>query len=461
MDRSARLKFSERVKTLVIQDELHLISGPLGSITGLYEGVIEELCTDRRNGAITRPKLVCSTATIRAFDEQLLALYARPRAALFPPPGLDVSDSFFSRYARDPNDPSKLAHGRLYVGVNGVGHGSLQTTQVRTFSALLQAPMEFTLEERDPWWTLLTFFNSLRELGTTLTLFQSDIPDYLKAVRLRHGLEPQSTRSVWNIKELTGRLSGEEVPRAIADLELTTNVPGVHPVDVCLASNIIEVGVDIPRLSLMTVVGQPKTTSQYIQATGRIGRRWWERPGVVVTVYNAGKPRDRSHFERFRTYHQQLYAHVEPTSVTPFSSRALERALHAAMVAYVRQFGARDRGRGPAETPFPMPTQLIDAFGELIAARVRTVDPNEQAVLLKTLERLTKEWAAIGGERYQSVPNAAASSPGLLSPAGSHIDPGARARTWMTPQSMRNVDAGCKVVITKIWVNDMVKAANG
>ena len=111
-------------------------------------------------------------------------------------------------------------------------------------------------------------------------------------------------------------------------------------VDICLASSIVEVGIDIDRLSLMAVVGQPKTTSQYIQVTGRIGRKWWERPGLVATIYSASKPRDRSHFEKFRTYHERLYAQVEPTSVTPFSPPVLDRALHAVLVAYVRQLGA-------------------------------------------------------------------------------------------------------------------------
>ncbi len=319
---------------LIIQDELHLISGPLGSMSGLYEPVIEELCTDRRSGKAIKPKLVCSTATIRAYREQIRALYGRNQAALFPPPGLDVADSFFSRYALNPDNSGKLAHGRIYVGVNGPGHGSLQTTQVRTFSALLQSP--FTLDDagRDPWWTLLTFFNSLRELGTTLTLFQSDIPDYFKVIRNRNGLDIKSLRSLWNIQELTGRLNSEEVPRAIQELErrVDSSEKG-SPVDVCLASNIIEVGIDIGRLSVMAIVGQPKTTAQYIQVSGRVGRRWEVQPGLVTIIYNASKPRDRSHFEKFRTYHQQLYAQVEPTSVTPFSPQALQRALHAAMVA--------------------------------------------------------------------------------------------------------------------------------
>src|SRR4029453_14815374 len=107
--------------------------------------------------------------------------------------------------------------------------------------------------------------------------------------------------------------------------------------DACLASNIIEVGVDIDRLSLMGVVGQPKTTAQYIQVTGRVGRRWWERAGLILTIYNPSKSRDRSHFEQFHSYHRRLYERVEPTSATPFAISAIKRALPGALIVWARQ----------------------------------------------------------------------------------------------------------------------------
>src|SRR5436305_3678232 len=181
----------------------------------------------------------------------------------------------------------------------------------------------------------------------------------------------QGVRKFWNILELTGRLQNDEVPEAISKLEVEyeRDEQSNRPVDVCLASNIIEVGIDIDRLSLMTVVGQPKTTSQYIQVTGRIGRRWFERPGLVVTLYGASKPRDRSHFEKFRSYHERLYAQVEPTSVTPFSPPALDRALHAVITAYARQAGPREL----ADSPFPYPEDVIARLRQLLLPRVQAV----------------------------------------------------------------------------------------
>jgi len=429
---------------LIIQDELHLISGPLGSMVGLYEIMIEELCTDRRNGKAIPPKIVSSTATIRRYADQIKSLYAREKVALFPPPGLSADDSFFARYAT--NADRKLEHGRIYVGVHAPGLGSLQTTQVRSFTALLQAPIALIPEQRDPWWTVLLFFNSLRELGTTLSLLQSDIPDYFRVLMNRMGLDYSQVRKFWNILELTGRLRNEEVPEAISKLEVKYDQAGQkdYPVDVCLASNIIEVGIDIDRLSLMAVVGQPKTTSQYIQVTGRVGRRWWERPGLVVTIYGASKPRDRSHFEKFRSYHERLYAQVEPTSVTPFSPPVLDRALHAIIVSYVRQFGDRNITR----SPYPYPSQLIEHLRQIILPRVRAIDAEEVPNFERVFNKRSKEWRQWQRNVWEDY---SGTEIPLLRYAGSYVSPEQARLSWPTATSMRDVDTQCEAIITSLY----------
>ncbi|HEX8145016.1 MAG TPA: helicase-related protein [Pyrinomonadaceae bacterium] len=429
---------------LIIQDELHLISGPLGSMVGLYEAVIEELCTDRRGETPVPPKIVSSTATIRRYAEQINALYARDQVTLFPPPGLEAGDSFFARYSKNPD--GSLRPGRIYVGVHAPGLGSLQTVQVRTFSALLQAPVPFTDEERDPWWTLLLFFNSLRELGTTVSLFQSDIPDYFRVLLNRTSLTPAQIRDFRYIKELTGRLRSEEVPEAIAALEVRTTDLGTRPVDVCLASNIIEVGVDIDRLSLMAVVGQPKTTSQYIQVTGRVGRLPQERPGLVVTIYGASKPRDRSHFEKFRSYHERLYAQVEPTSVTPFSPRVLDRALHAIMAAYAVQEGDQEL----VSRPYPYPEDMVNELRRILMPRVRQVDAAEVPNFERVFDRRAREWRNwqrtkwYGKWNDEDIP--------LIRAAGTYASRERANLSWATPMSMRNVDAECQIEITRLYI---------
>jgi len=432
---------------LIVQDELHLISGPLGSMVGLYEGVIEQLCTDRRGAEALRPKIVSSTATIRRYEDQVRGLFARERVALFPPHGIDAADSFFAAYATyPPGHPraGEVREGRMYVGVHGGGLGSLQTAQVRTFAALLQAGMDLPEQERDPYWTLMVFFNSLRELGTSLSLLQSDIPDYMKVIRNRRGSSWDDVRRLNREMELTSRLHNDEVPQVMEALAVPYG-QGKDVVDVCLASNIIEVGIDIDRLSLMAVVGQPKSTSQYIQVTGRVGRRWEDRPGLVATIYSPTKPRDRSHYEKFRSYHERLYAQVEPTSVTPFAPPVLARAVHAVIVSWVRQ----RLEAGPAGSPYPVPLAAIEEAAAILRRRVNTVDREEAASLDGALARRAGEWQRwLPGEWRRA---GAAAEPGLLYAAGDYADPEERVRSWATPISMRNVDAECQGVITGIY----------
>lgn len=426
---------------LIIQDELHLISGPLGSVVGLYETVIEALCTDHRGAEPRKPKIITSTATIRRYREQARALYARDDVRLFPPHGLHAGDSFFAQYACEPD--GRLSPGRMYVGVHAPGLGSIQTAQVRTFASLLQAPMALHKDQQDPWWTLLSFFNSMRELGTSLSLLQSDIPDYLTVMKNRSGLDWSDMRNIRIPKELTSRLRHDEIPQAIEDLQKTT--ASSSAIDVCLASSIIEVGVDIDRLSLMTVIGQPKSTSQYIQVTGRVGRRWWERPGLVVTIYGSAKPRDRSHFEHFRSYHERLYAQVEPSSATPFSPPVLDRALHAVLVAAVRQFGATGL------TPWPLPEELVDTASELLLHRVMLVDPTEREELLRVLKQRKHEWR--DWERTDWQARGASAQAPLLRRAGAWVPDEVRRLSWATPNSMRDVDAECRVEVTSLYAS--------
>lgn len=420
--------------SLIIQDELHLIAGPLGSMVGLYEPVIDNLCTDYRSEAPIKPKIIASTATIRRYSDQIRGLFGRDEVALFPPHGLEEGHSFFA-------EPATLSDGspepgRRYLGIMSASLGSMQTVQVRVAAATLQGATEVAEPDRDGYWTNLNFLNSLRELGNTVSLLESDVPDYLTGLRRRDGIVPRWPRQTM---ELTSRRRSDEIPKAIEKLEVRYGQQSC--VDICLASNIIEVGVDIDRLALMTVVGQPKTTAQYIQVSGRVGRRADESPGLVIVIYGAAKPRDRSHYERFRTYHQALYAQVEPTSVTPFAMPVLRRALHAAAVSHIRQIS-------PGATPHPFPQSEYDAAIALLRERATLVDPGEVPVL----ERLSRiraqqwdrwertEWEAnvVGGDPKQGLMRYAGTLPGLDS----------KATIWDVPTSMRNVDAECEIRIS-------------
>ncbi|MFJ8956144.1 helicase-related protein [Streptomyces sp. NPDC102381] len=425
---------------LVIQDELHLIAGPLGSMTGLYESVIVELCTDYRRAAPAAPKIIASTATIRRHEEQIRALYGRGRVNLFPPHGIDAKDSFFAVYDRD-SMTDELLPGRKYVGVHGPALGSMQTVQVRSFSALLQAAKDAPGEERDPWWTLMIFFNSLRELGNSLSLMQSDIPDYLKTINNRSNTDRTALRYLNRVEEMTSRLRQDQIPEAMEKLSAKAVGDKPKAIDACLASSLIEVGIDIDRLSLMTIVGQPKSTSQYIQVTGRVGRQAKTRPGLVVTLYGAAKPRDRSHFERFRSYHQRLYAQVEPTSATPFSPPALDRALHAVLISYIRQTIPR------YELPSPIPQDAFDRAADLLRERARISDPDELPRLNQVIAKRQKHWTDVQPDAW-GAPGGEITANQLLRPAGQYVQEGIAALSWPTPTSMRGADAECRARVT-------------
>lgn len=440
--------------TLVIQDELHLISGPLGSMVGAYETVIEALCVDPLGGMVL-PKIVASTATISRAREQIAGLYARSGVMLFPPSGLDAADSFFAREAVD--DDGRPKPGRLYAGVLAPAHTSLQTSEARVFATLMQhaSLLEGDPRDLDPWWTLLVFFNSLRELGGAATLFTADTREYLKVILNRHGIDYARIRQLFHVEELTSRIRGDFIPRLLERLEVPVavregagaTVPSPAPIDACLASNIIEVGVDVPRLSLMAIVGQPKTTSQYIQVSSRVGRDL-DKPGLVVVIYGQTKPRDRSHYERFRSYHQRLYAQVEPTSVTPFSPPAVDRALHGLVVALVRQLGRRGQ---EADTPDPYPlnagSDLRLKIEEVIRDRVRAIAPDEEASVMAKLKLRLDQWNAWKPAEYGDF-SKTPDHPPLMHPAGRTELAQWGGRSWATMSSLRNVDASCEADLT-------------
>lgn len=444
--------------TLIIQDELHLISGPLGSMVGAYETVIETLCVDPLGGMVL-PKIVASTATISRAEEQVKGLYARKDVALFPPSGLDAADSFFAREALDENGKPKP--GRLYAGVLAPSHGSVQTSEARIFATLMQyaALLDGGPEEIDPWWTLLVFFNSLRELGGALTLFSADTREYFQVITNRHGVDRTKIRKLFNVEELTSRIRGDHIPRLLERLEVpmrnyasnTAAEHGPSAIDACLASSIIEVGVDIQRLSLMAIVGQPKTTSQYIQVSSRVGRAP-NKPGLVVVIYGQTKPRDRSHYEKFRPYHQKLYAQVEPTSVTPFSPPAVDRALHGLVVAMVRQLGDIT---SVAQSPYPFPlaigAPLRIRIEEVIRERVREVASDEEKSVMDKLKWRLDQWLAWSPSSYGDFRQASEDAP-LMHPGGSAERPEWRGRSWSTMSSLRNVDASCEADITDAYI---------
>ncbi|HJU14242.1 MAG TPA: DISARM system helicase DrmA [Candidatus Nitrosotalea sp.] len=303
---------------LILQDELHLIEGPLGSLTGLYETAVDYLCRTS-TGPV---KYVASTATIRRSDEQVQSVFAR-KLQTFPPHGLYASDRFFIRdYESHSLDDKKP--GRLYLGICAPGKGPL-TPLVRIWSRLAQVAWENrNHSEIDRFWTLTGYFNAVRELAGARALYRQDIKE-----RINH-LFPDP-RKLLDEKaiELSSRTPSTDLPE-ILDI-LAKRYPDTP--DGLFTTSIFGTGVDISRIGLMIVNGQPKTTSSYIQSTGRVGRG---SGALVVTFFRASRPRDLSHYEFFCRHHRQLQRFVESPTVYPFSPGAIERALGAVGVAILR-----------------------------------------------------------------------------------------------------------------------------
>ena len=337
-DRGAGRRFFNGARLLppdlIIQDELHLISGPLGTVAALYEVALDRLCSRQVGERMVRPKIVASTATVRRAEKQIDALFDRTRTAIFPPPGPDRRNSFFAITV-----PTSQKPGRLYVGLAAPGKGP-KLLFLRSLTTLLAAGAKQMPngEVTDPYLTALCYFNALRELGGARRIVEDEVRAKLATYgtsrrRLSPQDQPFENRTLREILELTSRESTDKVAAAKDALARPASQP--NGVDVALATNMISVGLDIGRLGLMVVQGQPKSSAEYIQATSRVGRVA-EKPGLVLVLLNVHKARDRLHYEGFRLFHGSFYRTVEATSVTPWAARAVDRALAPAVVALAR-----------------------------------------------------------------------------------------------------------------------------
>jgi hypothetical protein len=435
-----------RPPDLVIQDEFHLISGPLGTMVGLYETAVDQLCGWQFDGKLIRPKVIASTATVRKAQEQVNNVFLR-QVAVFPPNGLDIEDNFFSVQRSIQKKP-----GRLYMGICSPGC-SRPAILIRLYVALLtgaQALFNRFGAAADPYMTLVGYFNSLRELGGMRRLAEDDVQTRAYRVAMskvrRPGLEQRSVRVV---EELTARVSNKDIPKKLDQLEVkfkkTWEKFETRAIDIVLATNMLSVGVDVNRLGLMAVNGQPKSTAEYIQATSRVGR---SRLGLVCSVLTWSRPRDLSHYETFEHYHATFYKHVEAQSVTPFAARAMDRGLTGVFISLMRLC---DRGLNPnlgalTLTSTTHPTALI--MKAAVANRAWKVS-NEASIktiadgmLAERIDRWVKE-ADKAGRRLGYEPELGQGDVvALLKKPGLHH--------WdllTVPMSLREVEPGVRLIM--------------
>ncbi|MGD1217510.1 helicase-related protein [Streptomyces krungchingensis] len=404
---------------LIVQDELHLISGPLGTLTGLYETAVDALAD--------RPKVIASTATIRRAADQGLHLFARG-VRQFPPAGLDARDSWFA-----VETPREEKASRRYVGLLAPGT-SQSTLLIRTYATLLHRAKHARTEDevRDAYWSLVGYFNSLRLLSAAELQVHDDVVAYLELLGEREGV---AVRSVANYSELTSRIDASEIPTRLKGIE--KKLPDEDTVDVMLATNMIAVGVDVDRLGLMAVTGQPQTTAEYIQATSRVGRA---HPGLVAVMLNSARSRDRSHYESFQHFHSALYREVESTSVTPFSARARERGLHAVIVALARILIPAARPNESAGRIESYVNVLEGRIKSVLMSRVGAVTPEETEAVSQGFDEFVEWWRKEASNHSGLLfePKRGDRTPSLLK---AYDDESGDAEAYPTLWSLRDVDA--------------------
>lgn len=423
---------------LIIQDELHLISGPLGTMVGLYETALDFVTSLTSLGQARIPsKVIASTATIRRAAQQAYQLYGGRKLAIFPPSGLSSKDSFFAREINIDETNDRTA-GRLYIGINAPG-SSTKTLLVRVYSALLAVggyELTNNPDAADPYGTLIGYFNSLRALGGAKRLVEDDV----KLIRLKYLSKQRNLpyRKINEPEELTSRIDSWKIPALLKKLDIPfPRGKSDWPIDILLATNMISVGVDIDRLGLMVVTGQPKTSAEYIQATSRVGRKY---PGLIVTMYNWMGARDLSHYERFISYHAALYRYVEAISVTPFSSRALDRGLRGIFAAINRLMGSHMAKETDAKNFNPQHPETNEII-EQIYHRATVLVGRENADLVR--ERLLAycdDWGRLAEDALlyswiSSVERPRNNSRVLLRTSGTQ-----NYGEWSTPGSLREVE---------------------
>ena len=324
---------------------------------------------------------------------------------------MQLGDNFFAK-----RRPTTELPGRRYLGICAFGRRYPEAV-IRVYTTLMAAAqMLYEKVDRaaDPWMTLVGYYNSIRELGGARRLVEDDVRSRLRRAD-KKGLASRRIR-LGAVVELTSRQSSEKIPTILDQLETQfcaadeqtreqqrkegKKPDSPYPYDVVLATNMISVGVDVDRLGLMVVAGQPKTTAEYIQATSRVGR---QTPGLVVTLYNWARPRDLSHYETFEHYHATFYQHVEALSVTAFAPRALDRGLSGVMTALIRladsRLNANEKAGELTDTD-----ALLDAAVKTLATRAENVTDSQlrRAETEQELKKRREIWLARARRRADS-----------------------------------------------------------
>jgi hypothetical protein len=433
------LKENKLPPDLIIQDELHLLSGPLGSVTGLYESIVEMLSTKDDK----KPKIIASTATTRNTEHQVAMLYGNRELNIFPPMGVTYDDNFFSFVSSDSK--------RKHIGFMPTGK-TASNTQLQIIGYLLLARIklfryflkkgnlskEEAIQKENNFWTIVSFYNSLRDVGKIYNKVPAEIKTLIRLLHNRYDLNKTTYGfNYWGLsgrtKELTSRVESNTIKKLLGELEQSFDLIAKdgqnfvqNTVDLVLASNMFSVGIDIKRLNVMLMNGQPKNIAEYIQASSRVGRN---DKGIVINLLDANRSREKSYFENYVAFHNAYYKFVEPLSITPFTEIALDKALASLLICFVRH-----------KKGLYKDNQAKDYAGdieELIRfLKNRIKNPIQQKYALDRLEELSKNWIEKASENSKLT-----FKNGLIHKL-SEID------EWGLMMSMREIDTNSVIKIT-------------
>lgn len=419
---------------LIIQDELHLLSGPLGSIVGIFESVVEQLCT-KSNSKIA-PKIIASTATTRNTTQQIAKLYGGRKVNIFPPSGLTYSDSFFAK-------ESKVASKRKYIGFMPVGKTAIDT-QLQLIAHLLEARIENAEPLSDDYWTLVSYYNSLKDVGKIRNKVGDEI--IVNTATLQARLFGRNNKYIFNhygiedrTEELTARVESSKIKAVLKQLEnkfelveretkkeVKYKAVNSSVIDLVLATNMFSVGIDIGRLNLMLINGMPKNIAEYIQASSRVGRKV---EGLVVTFLDPNRARDKSYFEHYIPFHQAFYKGIEPLSVTPFTENTIDKMLTTLVVTFVRH---KIAGLNPNNAAQYFQKENLDELKAFLKNRFKD-NPTEYEFFENRINFLANDWEEriqnIGLTKYDEL---------MKRPTEVGISDN---DDWIVMQSMREVDA--------------------
>lgn len=376
---------NDRKPELIIQDELHLLNGPIGSLVGLFENVLLSLCSNVNQ----KPKIIASTATVKNVNKQIEGLYNR-KVQIFPQNITTADDTFFSKTLEESK--------RRYIGILPTGK-TFTMANLRLNAALLFARLELWLNsenkaDADQFWTILSYFKSLKNIGRFSNKISAELIPEIKQLQVRYLMNQSPYNFNYNKLsyrnlELTSRIPNEQIKKNLDKLSTAFNGDlGKHQAfDLVLATNMISVGLDVGRLGVMLMNGMPPNTAEYIQASSRVAR---QNEGVVFTLFDPNNTRDLSYFEDFILFHKTFYKQVEPLSVTPFAENALDKMLFTVMVTYFRHkmgyYKNKDAGKlKNAKTTF------ISRINELLGHH-SFMDDDDKEVVTQKLNNLIQDW---------------------------------------------------------------------